>query len=96
MAAGASNGQAIMDFTLSGNGGPFAADNGGFYPSTAFGRLTARSSNAIFIGGKYYFADNYIQYPNCLPPKFTLTVGTCGGTRDGLANWGTSVNYVSP
>jgi hypothetical protein len=134
MAAGASNGRAIMDFTLSGNGGEFGADNGGFYPSTAFGRLTATSggllqstvniadlgqspqdgfteylgypgttrprwgdySNAVYMGGKYYFATNYIQYPNCLPPAFTLTVGTCGGTRDGLANWGTSVNYVVP
>jgi hypothetical protein len=134
MAAGASNGRAIMDFTLSGNGGPFSADNGGFYPSTAFGRLTATSrgflqstiniadlgqapedgfteyqgypgptrprwgdySNAVYMGGKYYFATNYIQYPNCLPPAFTLTVGTCGGTRDGFANWGTSVNYVAP
>jgi hypothetical protein len=134
MAAGASNGRAIMDFTLSGNGGEFGADNGGFYPSTAFGRLTATShgllqstiniadlgqapydgfgeylgypgttrprwgdySNAVFMGGRYYFATNYIQYPNCLPPKFTLTIGTCGGTRDGLENWGTSVNYVRP
>jgi hypothetical protein len=134
MAAGAGNGRVIMDFTLSGNGGEFGADNGGFYPSTAFGRLTATSggllqstvniadlgqapqdgfteylgypgttrprwgdySNAVYMGGRYYFATNYIQYPNCLPPQFTLTIGTCGGTRDGLANWGTSVNYVRP
>jgi hypothetical protein len=133
MAAGDS-GRAIMDFTLSGNGGPFAADSGGFYPSTAFGRVTSTSggllsstiniadlgqspqdgfteyqgypgptrprwgdySNAIAMGGTIYFATNYIQYPNCLPPQFTLTVGTCGGTRDGNANWGTSVNSVVP
>jgi hypothetical protein len=25
-----------------------------------------------------------------------LTIGTCGGTRDAFANWGTSVNYVTP
>jgi hypothetical protein len=132
------NGGAIMDFTLSGNGGPTGADNGGFYPSSAFGRVSSTSSgllgsvvniadlgqspqdgfteyqfyptgpvrprwgdynNAIFLpfsGGKIYFATNYIQYPNCLPPAFTLTLATCGGTRDGLANWGTSVNYVVP
>jgi hypothetical protein len=130
------NGGAILDFTLSGNGGPTGADNGGFYPSTAFGRVSSWSggllgpvhvadlgqspqdgfteylgypgpldprwgdySNAIFMpwsGSKIYFATNYIQYPNCEPPEFTLTVGTCGGTRDGFANWGTSVNYVVP
>jgi hypothetical protein len=130
------NGAAIMDFTLSGNGGPTGANNGGFYPSTAYGRLTSTAggllgpvhvadlgrspedgfteysgypgptdprwgdySNAIFLpwsGSRIYFATNYIQYPNCLPPAFTLTIGTCGGTRDGLANWGTSVNSVVP
>jgi hypothetical protein len=143
MAAGGSasedggNGKAIMTFTLSGNGGPTGADHGGFYPSTAYGRLTKTSngllgsavnipdlgqspqdgfteyagypgptgprwgdySNAIFLpwsGGRIYFATNYIQYPNCTGSEFTLTLGTCGGTRDGYANWGTSVNYVVP
>jgi hypothetical protein len=128
---------AIITFTLSGNGGPTGADNGGFYPSSAYGRLNSQSdglldskiniadlgqspedgfaeyqgypgptrprwgdySSAIFLpwsGGKIFFATNYIQFPNCLPPAFTLTLGTCGGTRDGFANWGTSVNYVVP
>jgi hypothetical protein len=133
MAAG-DTGRAIMSFTLSGNGGQTGADNGGFYPSSAFGRLTSTSGgllqstiniadlgqspqdgfteyqgypgttrprwgdygNAVFMGGTAYFASEYIQYANCLPPDFTLTVGTCGGTRDGFANWGTSVNYVVP
>ncbi|MGO9962700.1 MAG: hypothetical protein ACLPUG_04630 [Acidimicrobiales bacterium] len=131
------NGGAIMDFTLSGNGGPTSADNGGFYPSTAFGRVSGYSNglsgsvinivdlgqspqdgfteyqgypgatrprwgdynNAIYLpgsGGRIYFATNYIEYPNCTGSGFTLTVGTCGGTRDGLANWGTSVNSVVP
>jgi hypothetical protein len=132
------NGQAIMSFTLSGNGGPAGADNGGFFPSSAYGRLTSRSNglagsviniadqgqspqdgftqylfnptgpvrprwgdygNAIFMpgsGGKIYFASEYIQSPNCMPPTFTLTLATCGGTRNGLANWGTSVNSVRP
>jgi hypothetical protein len=130
------NGGAIMDFTLTGNGGPTHADHGGFYPSTAYGRLTATSSglngsviNVADLGqspedgfGEYQgypgptrprwgdyswaiypgsgdridFATNYIQYPNCTGSAFTLTIGTCGGTRDGFANWGTSVNYVVP
>jgi hypothetical protein len=129
------NGGAIMAFTLSGNGGPTGADGGGFFPSTAYGRLTSTSnglsgsviniadlgqspqdgfteylgfpgrtrprwgdySNAIFLPGLgIYFATNYIQYPNCSPPAFTLTHATCGGTRDAYANWGTSVNFVVP
>jgi len=131
------NGGAIMTFTLSGDGGPTGADHGGFYPSTAYGRLSSTSngllksvvniadlgkspqdgfteyagypgptgprwgdySNAIYLpwsGGKIYFATNYIQYPNCVGSEFTLTLGTCGGTRDGNANWGTSVNFVVP
>lgn len=135
--AAGGNGRAIAAFTLSGNGGINGADSGGFYPSTAYGRLTSTSggllksridiadlgqspqdgfteyqgypgttrprwgdySSAIFLphsGGRIYFANEYIQYPNCLPPAFTLTIGTCGGTRDGFANWGTSVNYVVP
>lgn len=55
-------------------------------------------NNAIYMpgSGRIYFAAEYIQHPNCLPPQFTLTLATCGGTRDGLANWGTSMNYVVP
>jgi hypothetical protein len=48
------------------------------------------------MGSRYYFASEYIQSPNCAPPQFTLTIGTCGGTRNGFANWGTSVNFVTP
>ncbi len=54
---------------------------------------------AIYLPGgsdRIYFANEYIQYPNCTGKQFTLTIGTCGGTRDGFANWGTSVNYVVP
>ncbi len=129
-------GPAAFFFTLTGNGGPTGADNGGFYPSTAFGRVFARSGgllrstvNVVDLGqsptdgfteyqgypgatrprwgdysagvydpvsNKIFFATNYIQYPNCAPPQFTLTLATCGGTRDGMANWGTSVNSVTP
>lgn len=132
------NGLAIMSFTLAGNGGSTGADSGGFFPSSAYGRLTSRSNglsgsviniadpgqspqdgftqylfvpsgpvrprwgdygSAVFMpgsGGKIYFASEYIQSPNCMPPTFTLTLATCGGTRNGLANWGTSVNSVMP
>ena len=131
---GSHGASAIMSFTLSGNGGPTGADNGGFYPSSAFGRLTSTSGGlvgsviniadlgqapqdgfteylsggsrprwgdygaAVYLAGtnRIYFAGQYIQYPNCTGQSFSLTVGTCGGTRDGYANWGTSVNYVVP
>jgi hypothetical protein len=129
--------KAIMLFTLSGNGGPTGADHGGFFPSTAFGRLSSTSGGLVnstvniaalgqspqdgfteyqgFPGatrprwgdyswgffvpdnGRVYFANEYIQYPNCTPASgFTLDNATCGGTRNGLSNWGTSVNYVTP
>lgn len=129
-------GPAAFFFTLTGNGGPTGADNGGFYPSTAFGRVLAGSGNLLsgkvnvadlgqsptdgfteYMGfpgrisprwgdysagvydpgsGKIFFSTQYIQYPNCAPPDFTLTLATCGGTRDARANWGTSVNSVRP
>ena len=130
-------GRAIMLFTLTGNGGPTGADHGGFFPSTAFGRLTATSGGllnsrvniaamgrspqdgfseyqgfpgatrprwgdyswGLFVpgtGGRIYFANEYIQFPNCTGAAFTLANATCDGTRNGLSNWGTSVNYVTP
>ena len=130
-------GRGIMLFTLSGNGGPTGADHGGFFPSTAFGRLTSTSNGLLnsriniaamgqspqdgfsqyqgFPGairpagettagdsscrapaGGVYFANEYIQFPNCTGPLFSLANATCGGTRNGLTNWGTSVNYVVP
>ncbi len=133
-----SGGRAIMLFTLTGNGGPTGADHGGFFPSTAFGRLTSTSGGmlnstvniadmgkspqdgfseyqgfpgptrprwgdyswGLFVpgsGGRIYFANEYIQFPNCTGSSFDPnTIGTCGGTRDGRANWGTSVNFVTP
>ena len=141
---------AIIDFTLSGNGGPTGADHGGFYPSSAYTSLNGGNngdsngpsngsgfgnstinivdlgqspqdgfseyaptpngtpiggpprprwgdySAAVFANGQFYFANNYIQYPNCTGKAFALTLATCGGTRDAAANWGTSVNSVSP
>jgi hypothetical protein len=129
-------GPAALFFTLTGNGGPTGADNGGFFPSTAFGRLPAGADNlqgsrvsVVDLGqspedgfgeyqgfpgrtstrwgdysagvydplsNKIFFSTNYIQFPNCAPPQFTLALATCGGTRDAMANWGTSVNSVTP
>ena len=127
---------AVMSFTLSGVGGPAGADNGGFYPSSAYGRLTSTGllNSKIYVAalgrspqdgfteyqgyppadntgprwgdygwaiynptsGKLYFASEYIPFVSCTGADFTLTIGTCGGTRDGLANWGTSVNSITP
>ena len=141
MAAGDNSG-ALMDFTLSGNGGPTGADHGGFYPSTAwtliggngngfgFGEGSSQIhvadlgqapqdgfseydgytpsgfepgtgprwgdySAAVYANGQFYFATEFIQSPNCSDTTFLSTNGTCGGTRDPYANWGTSVNSVS-
>jgi hypothetical protein len=73
------------------------------YPSTRATRGATRprwgdDSWAVYLPstGRIYFADNYIQYRNCTGSAFTLTVPTCGGTRDDLANWGTSVNSITP
>ncbi len=129
-------GPAALFFTLTGDGGPTGADGGGFYPSTAYGKVFAGSPTLLasrvnvadlgqspndgfteYLGypgqtrprwgdysagvynpatGKIYFANNYIQYPSCTGAAFTATVATCGGTRDYFANWGTSVNSVTP
>jgi hypothetical protein len=47
-------------------------------------------------GGRIYFANEYIQFPNCTGASFTLANATCDGTRNGFTNWGTSVNFVVP
>jgi hypothetical protein len=51
---------------------------------------------AIYYGGRVYFAGEYIPYQSCTGSAFILTIGTCDGTRDGYANWGTPVNSVVP
>lgn len=140
-AIGASNGgNAVATFTLNGNI-TYKGNAGGFYPSTAFGKLTMTShglaGSTIFVAdpgqspqdgfteylsntntnlfsfafrprwGDYswaiydsatntvYFATNYIQSPNCSNSAF-LTDPSCGGIRDPQANWGTSINGVTP
>ncbi|MGB6456879.1 MAG: hypothetical protein WBH47_20625, partial [Streptosporangiaceae bacterium] len=74
------NGGAIMTFTLSGNGGPTGADNGGFYPSTAFGRVSPYFGNGL-LGSVANIAD-LGQSPQ---DGFTEYQGYPLGTR---ARWG--------
>jgi len=133
-AGGAGYPAAIMTFTLSGDGGPTGADHGGFYPSTAYVRLSTSSHGAlgdvihisakgqspqdgfteyqgfpgpirprwgdynaaIYVpgaGGGFYFATEYIAYPNCSDAAF-LVDPSCGGTRAPFGNWGDSLNWV--
>lgn len=48
---------------------------------------------AYVPGTGFYFASEYIQYPNC--PSFQFMKDpTCGGTRDPYANFGTSINWL--
>jgi hypothetical protein len=57
----ATAGGVLMAFTLSGNGGPTGADNGGFYPSTAY--LLVGSSNVIHIADRGAGAqDGFSEY----------------------------------
>jgi hypothetical protein len=46
LAVGGTDG-GLMSFTLSGNGGPTGADNGGFFPSSAYGRVTTSSAGLV-------------------------------------------------
>lgn len=44
--------------------------------------------------GRFYFASEYIQHPNCSPSSW-LSDPTCGGTRAPFANWGSSISYLA-
>jgi len=128
--------QSLMSFTLSGDGGPTGADNGGFFPSSAYGTLSPTApglvGNTAFVadlgqgpqdgateyqpfpgfpgngtrprwgdygaatfvpGTGFVFASGYIQDPPCALKVFRKDQ-TCGGTRDPLVNFGTSVNLL--
>ena len=50
---------------------------------------------AVWSGGKVYFSAEYIQSPSCTGQAFLSSGGTCGGTRDPFANWGTSLNSIA-
>lgn len=43
---------AVMSFTLSGNGGPTGADAGGYFPTSAFGRVITSSGG--LVGSQLY------------------------------------------
>jgi hypothetical protein len=47
LVGGSASEGALMSFTLSGNGGPTAADGGGFFPSSAYGRVTTGSGGLV-------------------------------------------------
>lgn len=49
------NGGAILAFSLSGNGGPTHADQGGYFPSTAWGWITPTSNG--LVGSMIHIAD---------------------------------------
>jgi hypothetical protein len=50
---------------------------------------------AVFVPGQgFYFASEYVPYPACDPTYWLKVDQTCGGTRDQLANWGTSINSL--
>ncbi len=78
----------------------FVADMGkspqdGFTEYDGFNPRWGDYSYAVASGGKVYFANEFIQFPNCSDPTYTLDP-TCGGTRSTFANWGTSLNSVTP
>ncbi len=78
--AGDSYGQgAVIAFALSGNGGPKHADGGGFFPSTAYGRLTQHSHG--LVGDVLHIADK----GKGTQDGFTEYQGLPGGTRP---RWG--------
>ena len=56
-AAAATENSVLMTFTLSGNGGPTGADNGGFYPSTAYMMLSTGWGGFGFGNNVIHIAD---------------------------------------
>ena len=67
----------------------------GYPPTSATTPRWGDYSWAIYdpVSGTAFFATNYIQSPAC---SNFVSNPTCGGTRGPLANWGTSVNFVTP
>jgi hypothetical protein len=78
------NGGAIMSFTVNGVGGPTGADNGGFYSSSAFGRLTATSGNLL---GSINIAD----LGRSPQDGFTEYQGLPGPTRPRWGDYGNAI-----
>ena len=51
---------------------------------------------AAFDGTDLWIASEYIGQTCTLGEWLTDPIGSCGGTRSALANWGTRVSQVSP
>ncbi len=76
---------AVISFTLSGNGGPTHANNGGFFPSSAFGRLTATS------GGLVGATVHITALGKGAQDGFTEYLGYPGGTRPRWGDYGSAI-----
>ena len=65
------------------------------YPPAATRPRWGDYSWAVYVPSTntVYFATNYIQSPAC---NNFVSNPTCYGTRGPLANWGTSVNSITP
>lgn len=78
IAASGTGPQAVIAFSLSGNGGPTGADSGGFYPSSAYGWLSTTSGG--IVGGVIHISDRgrspqdgftqYLGYPGGIRPRW--------------------------
>ena len=76
---------ALMSFTLSGNGGPTAADGGGFFPSSAYGRVTTSSGGLVG-------SEVQVTAVGAAPQDgFTEYQGLPGGIRPRWGDYGAAV-----
>ncbi len=84
IAAGVTTGQgAVISFSLSGNGGPTGVHHGGYYPSSAFGRLTLSSDG--LVGSHLYISalgqspqDGFSEYDLVGTPYYSPRWGDYG------------------
>lgn len=94
--------------TLNGNGpsGVHVAANGlgpsdGFTSYKAFvgdppGTRWGDYGAAFVVGNDIWIASEYIGQTCNLAQYLTSPIGSCGGTRTSLGNWGTRVSKVTP
>jgi hypothetical protein len=61
-------------------------------PRTRWGDYGA----AVTDGSNIWFASEYIGQTCTLAQYLTAPIGSCGGTRVSLANWGTRISGVTP
>ncbi|MEM0075702.1 MAG: hypothetical protein QXV84_05075 [Conexivisphaerales archaeon] len=72
----------------------------GYPPTSATRPRWGDYGQVVFVPStfKFYFASEYIQYPNCNDQAFLQGIHnglTCQGTRTVFANWGTSISLLS-